>query len=156
MPKGYSAANQRAGSTLAERLAYYSDRSGGVDACWQWTGARHTSGYGSLQWNGRTEVASRLAWTDKHGPIPSGMYVCHRCDNPLCVKADHLFLGTQRVNILDMCGKGRHAGRVLEREQVLAIRGDVRTQAEIARDFHVSQTTVSRIKRGASYADIAG
>jgi hypothetical protein len=51
--------------------------------------------------------APRLAWTLLRGEIPVGLSVCHRCDTPLCVNPDHLFLGTQRDNMYDAIAKGR-------------------------------------------------
>jgi hypothetical protein len=79
------------------------DRSGD---CWLWTGARHPFGYGMVVL-GRRWYAHRLAWTLSNGPIPAGMCVLHRCDNPPCVNPTHLFLGTFRDNTADMHAKGR-------------------------------------------------
>ena len=56
---------------------------------------------------GATQAQVALAWIMAHGPIPPGMNVLHRCDTRLCVRADHLFLGTQAENMTDMARKGR-------------------------------------------------
>lgn len=84
------------------------------DGCWKWTGAtRHA--YGVICKTGRRQsYAHRVAWEIQRGPIPVGLCVLHRCDNPLCVRADHLFIGTQLENIADRSSKGRTA--VLSRE----------------------------------------
>ena len=82
------------------------------DGCWEWTAGRSTGGYGQfkLYINGRhrTINAHRAGWLLFKGPIPDGMEVCHRCDNPPCVRLDHLFLGTISDNARDMVAKGRH------------------------------------------------
>lgn len=83
------------------------DKSG---ACWRWTAGKTAAGYGSLAWHGKTALAHRLAWEFTMGPIPIGLYVCHRCDVCDCVNPAHLFLGTQRDNLQDMVRKGRHRG----------------------------------------------
>lgn len=53
----------------------------------------------------------RVAWTISHGPIPDGLWVLHRCDNPPCCNPAHLFLGTVSDNNKDMCAKGRHGSK---------------------------------------------
>lgn len=81
------------------------------DGCWEFAGAKSHKGYGQLPiWrDGRSipRSAHRLSWELANGPIPAGMSVLHRCDNPPCVRPDHLFLGTQSDNMQDMVAKGR-------------------------------------------------
>lgn len=82
------------------------------DGCWEWTKSRSRLGYGTFSLNRRKWVsAHRFAWTLTNGPIPDGLCVLHRCDNPPCVRADHLFLGTLRDNQQDMYAKGRARDR---------------------------------------------
>lgn len=69
--------------------------------------AQDRRGYGRLMVRGRMKAAHRAAWADKHGPIPAGMFVCHRCDIPACINVEHLFLGTPLENMRDMIAKGR-------------------------------------------------
>jgi hypothetical protein len=63
--------------------------------------------YGSLNIAGTPELTHRLAWEATHGPIPDGLFVCHKCDNPPCCNPDHLFLGTHQDNMDDAIRKGR-------------------------------------------------
>ena len=74
------------------------------DDCWIWTGARNEKGYGNV-WPSRK--AHRVSWEMRYGEIPDGLFVLHECDNPPCVCPDHLFLGTNRDNIIDAIRKGR-------------------------------------------------
>jgi hypothetical protein len=82
------------------------------DGCWLWIGGRTSRGYGMFTARHRRQRgAHRYAWEMVNGPIPDGMVICHRCDNPPCVRVDHLFLGTQKDNIHDMMAKHRGATR---------------------------------------------
>src|SRR5678815_3205705 len=75
-----------------------------MDACLEWQGTKHSKrGYGL---DGR-KLAHRAAWERVHGPIPEGMHVLHKCDNPPCVNVRHLFLGTHADNMRDREQKGR-------------------------------------------------
>jgi len=78
-----------------------------TDGCWEWQ-AHRVSGYGQFSIAGRKlEYAHRVSWVLSGNAIPQGLSVLHRCDNPACVRPDHLFLGTQLDNMKDMIEKGR-------------------------------------------------
>ena len=76
--------------------------------CWTWTGALNGRGYGVVQYHGKYWMAPRLAYFLTYGAIPNGAYVCHRCDNPACVRPDHLWLGSHWDNMADMTAKKRY------------------------------------------------
>lgn len=75
--------------------------------CIEWQGGRTPQDYGKTWFEGRTIGAHRLAWIVTNGPIPNGLQVCHRCDNPPCCNPEHLFLGTAAENQHDKGQKGR-------------------------------------------------
>ncbi len=75
--------------------------------CWEWTASTNSQGYGQFGFNGKVAKAHRVAYELAYGSIPSGMCICHHCDNPLCVRISHLFLGTRSDNQKDAVTKGR-------------------------------------------------
>ena len=81
--------------------------------CWLWTGMLDSKGYGVVVCKPSWVLAHRYAYTTAFGQITPGLSVCHRCDNPRCVRPSHLFAGTHLDNQRDMTAKGR--GRTGER-----------------------------------------
>ncbi len=77
------------------------------EGCWSWQGYVGAKGYGLYELHGVSMQAHRAAWIIANGPIPKGMCVCHECDNPRCVRPDHLWLGTNAENTRDRDIKGR-------------------------------------------------
>lgn len=141
------------------------DRSGGPDACHPWTAATD-KGYGRIGVAGRSLKAHRVGWELLHGPIPPGLQVLHRCDNPPCQNERHWFLGTHADNMADKNAKGRGTGGAppgerngrakLSAEQVTAIRASIEPQRALAARFGVSGPQISRIRRGHLWVDVPG
>lgn len=128
------------------------------DDCWPWPGGRTLRGYGQLRIGTRLVRAHRAIYEAAVGPIPDGMVVRHRCDNPPCINPHHLELGTQADNMADAVDRGRMAsgernGRTkLTAEQVADLRRrwaeDGVTQAALSAEYGISSSQVSRICTG--------
>ena len=101
--------------TPEERFWSKVDRTG---ECWRWTASRTSAGYGKASTDGRLDGAHRIAWRLAYGAIPDGMWVLHHCDNPPCVRPEHLFLGTHRDNMADARAKGRLSPTIFNGTQV--------------------------------------
>jgi hypothetical protein len=143
--------------------------------CWLWSGAVDLFGYGRIhvrspgQVNAAAVPTHRVAWEIKNGPIPSGLFVLHRCDNPPCVNPAHLFLGTAADNLADMDAKGRRVVPDTRGERNSNARLTARQAAEIraaceagprgvrralAVKYRVSRGTIDHIARGQSWAHL--
>lgn len=79
-----------------------------TEGCWEWQGTIDGYGYGVLDHAGRRYRAHVLALEFDGRPVPTGMHGCHHCDNPGCVRPDHLYVGTPADNIRDQLDRGRH------------------------------------------------
>jgi hypothetical protein len=107
--------------------------------------------------------AHRFSYLTYIGPIPDGLQVLHKCDNPPCINPDHLFLGTHKDNMADMADKGRanggapkgerHGRTHLAKADVLAIRSDPRPGRVIAREYGMSKSAIYYIKSGETWRD---
>jgi hypothetical protein len=135
--------------------------------CWEWVGFRGPLGYGRTTIKKRLFLAHRVAWALSFGPIPPGLWVLHHCDNPPCVRPEHLFLGTQQDNVEDMWAKGRqkdvfmvprgssHSFAKLSDEQVIVIKHRAESSRTLALEFGVGHKTILKIKSGVSWRHLA-
>lgn len=141
-----------------------------TEDCWLWTGVLKGTGrnkYGILAMATGTSIrhknegAHRVSWKIHFGEIPPGMFVCHRCDNPQCVRPDHLFLGTNKINMQDMAAKGRgkppdnrgsrHGMSRLTEPEVVEIRllfSNGSRACELAERFGVALSTIYSVTSG--------
>ncbi len=78
-----------------------------IGPCWIWTSGVFQNGYGHYTLKRKDYRSHIVSYEINFGKIPEGFLVCHKCDNPLCVNPEHLFLGSQKENTLDMISKGR-------------------------------------------------
>lgn len=125
-----------------------------VDAatgCWNWVGPKGPRSYGMIWRSGQAILAHRAAWESRNGLIPPGMVIRHRCDNPKCVNADHLLIGTQQQNVDDREERNRGTagrGQKITADAARSIRADTRKQREIAASYGISRGVVAKIKAG--------
>ena len=151
-----------------------------TETCWEWAACKNKAGYGLFRFNGRCHLAHRVSWMITNGPIPGGLVVCHECDNPVCVRPNHLFLGAQAENMGDAKRKGRmasgdkssmrlHPERIargtkrwnakLTDEIVLRIRKAAASGTalkKLAAEFHVHPSQISRIAAGKRWKHAGG
>jgi hypothetical protein len=138
---------------------------GGPDECWPFKGRNivysrnKRLGYGQVTFNMKKYRAHRLVASLFVGEVKPENYVCHSCDNPLCLNPKHLFIGTPQDNVDDMLAKGRHRAPRGEESKAATISdakvAEVRrlalaghNQRLLAQQFGISQPLVSMIKNG--------
>ena len=148
-----------------------------ASGCWEWQRCRVESGYGKVNIDKVLYRVHRVSYVLFCGPIPDGLYVCHRCDNPPCCNPTHLFLGTNSENMRDCVGKGRFekGGRCcpplnrswgekcslskLTAEQVKSIRAEyipyVVTYKMLARKYGVHPETILNVVTRKKWAQLA-
>ena len=144
----------RAKRSLASRLFSRIRLPGTFTGCWEFVGAHHQAGYGQLQRGARgegLESAHRAMWVLAFGPIPEGKQVCHHCDNPPCVRPDHLFLSDLAGNHADKIRKGR-AAKNLTPADVALIRQSPLSGAALGKLLGVARCTVNRVRSGDTWA----
>jgi hypothetical protein len=130
--------------------------------CWLWAKCKNQAGYGRVSvGNSTMKLAHRVAWEIINcRKIPDGIHVLHRCDNPPCVNPNHLFLGTQYDNMIDMRRKGRgtmgdtHPRSKLTREEgdkIRKLRADGACYESLCINFGISRVTLWRILEGVKF-----
>jgi len=144
----------------------------GKDDCWEWLAGRNHKNYGNFYvsiGNSKDKhwIAHRMAWKLTYGEIPKGLHICHHCDNPPCVNPNHLWIGTNKDNILDASRKGRlvrkirgedhHKSKLTEKEviEIKHIRKETGLSfIKIGKMFNVHPTTIGYIMRGRTWSHI--
>lgn len=138
--------------------------------CWIWTAFCNPVGYGCFSIQKRGIKAHRFSYVVAHGNIPDKMMVCHKCDNPSCVRPSHFFLGDHHDNMRDKRLKGRCApgfqkgitlfsgerckcSKLTEESVILArkLRGDGLTFRAIAKMFGVHNSTILKAVSGENW-----
>jgi hypothetical protein len=136
--------------------------------CWLWTAHTKTGkGYGRLGQGGKGGkylLAHRVSYELHNGPIPEGLVVMHKCDNPKCVNPAHLMLGTTAENIKDAYAKGRkltpfkqgeaHHIAVLNADIVREIRASPLKNSQLARLYGCSRNAVSAVRLGRTWKHV--
>ena len=124
------------------------------NGCIEYTGQKKQHNYGQIEYDGRAYLAHRVSYMLHKGPIPEGMSVCHTCDNPPCINPEHLWLGTHRENMLDMCKKGRMnlSPRITIPERIIKLIVKDRISGmrlkDVAFKYSISESYVSALSRG--------
>jgi hypothetical protein len=155
---------------LAERFWEKVNKDGPVirpelGPCWLWTGAVNDKGYGEFWLDGGSESAHRVSYELANGPLREGGQSLHRCDNPPCVRPDHLFEGTNLDNVHDRQAKGRPCGvRGEHHHQAKLTEDNVREirrrlaqghyQTDIASDYGVGQYAIWAISCGKTWSHV--
>ncbi len=156
--------NLRQNTPVVDRFFDQCDWQAGGDACWEWKGyVSRPPGYARISDGGTQYYAHRWAYESFVGPVPTGMYVCHRCDNKSCVNPYHLFVGTHTDNVRDAAKKGlnvrgvRQSFAKLNPDKVREIRrlfAAGQAIGALARKYQVTYATISDVLKGVTWKHV--
>jgi len=137
-------------------------------SCWEWNASKDVKGYGMFRpvFGRSMEHAHRTSWKLVNGNIPVDMMVLHICDNPACVRPDHLWLGNNQDNMTDMVSKNRSKGAAGEknshaklsvdnvREIRMLVSKQHRSYANIAKIFGITPTQARKVSTGKAWSHV--
>lgn len=148
--------------SLEEKFRQFFDPS--QEGCWEWTGTKGSYGYGVMYYERKQYRAHVLALFFDGRPVPKGMVARHHCDNPICVRPDHLTPGTAKQNAHDAMRRNRlltgekNKNSVLTADIVKEARkrfaSGQRNYAALARRYNVSRPTITRAIRGETWRSV--
>lgn len=115
-----------------------------TEGCWEWIGGRATAGYGGYWWGRKVIQAHRVAYEVLVGPIPDGAVIRHACDNPGCVRPDHLLIGTDADNAADCSRRDRRPARFsnAQAREIVGRYAAGESQRALARALGTSQAEI--------------
>lgn len=133
-------------------IGNFTDKIKKVEDCWEWQGELDRYGYGKFRVGKNIVKAHRYSFELHNGEFDKKLHVLHRCDNPKCVNPSHLFLGTNRDNIIDKISKGRQnfkAHYLTKDEKVQVVRSlqEATPKKQVAECFGISIQTVKRLSK---------
>jgi len=141
-----------------------------IKDCWEWLGAKKSTGYGNVRINKKYLLAHRVSFELTHGEIPGKFIICHVCDNPGCCNPAHMMLGTVKSNCYDMIMKNRHqftknkavgernhntkltTADVIEIRRIYSLK--ILNQYQLASKYGVAQSSIGAIIRNKTWRHV--
>jgi hypothetical protein len=139
--------------SLSEKIEKHTTRIP-ESGCWIWTSTVEKSGYGRVCDGRKPYFAHRVSYEQKYGSIPNGKMALHHCDVRCCINPDHIFLGTQKENMLDKVSKNRqakgikHGNAKLTDSQAIEAKFGFEKPEILAKKFSYSAAMIRQIRNG--------